>query len=49
MGHEMLTQRAEYQRVLVGHDPTLKEVIQELRKSRGERGHLGQQVTELTE
>ena len=33
MGQEMLTQRAEYQRVLVGHDATLKEGIQELRKS----------------
>ena len=49
MGQEMLTQRAEYQRVLVGHDATLKEVIQELRKSREERGHLEERVMELTE
>ena len=49
MGQEMLTQGAEYQRVLVGHDATLKEVIQELRKSREERGHLEERVMELTE
>ena len=49
MGHEMLTQRAEYQRVLVGHDTTLIEVIQELRKSREKRGHLEERVMELTE
>ena len=49
MGQEMLTQRAEYQRVLVGHDATLKEVIQELRKSREEHRHLEERVMELTE
>ena len=49
MGQEMLTQRAEYQRVLVGHDATLKEVVEELRKSREERGHLEERVMELTE
>ena len=35
--------------MLVGHDATLKEVIQELRKCREERGHLEQRVMELTE
>ena len=49
MGQEMLTQRAEYQRVLVGHDATLKEVVEELRKSREQRGHLEERVMELTE
>ena len=49
MGQEMLTQRAEYQRVLVGHDATLKEVIQKLRKSREKRGHHEEQLMELTE
>ena len=45
----MLTQRAEYQRVIVGHDATLKEVVEELRKSREERGHLEEQEIELRE
>ena len=49
MGQEMLTQRAEYQRVLVSQDATLKEMIQELRKSREERGQLEERVMELTE
>ena len=49
MGQEMLTQRAKYHRVLVGHDATLKEVVKELRKSREERGHLEERVMELTE
>ena len=49
MGQEMLTQRAEYQRVLVGHDATLKEVIEELRKSRDKSGLLEERVMELTE
>ena len=35
--------------MLVGHDATLNEVIQELRKSREERGHLEERVMELTE
>ena len=48
IGQEKSTQRAEYQRVLVGHDATLKEVIQELRKSREEREHLEEKVIELT-
>ena len=45
----MLTQRAEYQRVLVEHDATLKEVVEELRKSREKRGHLEERLLELTE
>ena len=49
IGQEMLTQRAEYQRVLVGHDARLKKVIQKLRKSREEQGHLEERVMELTE
>ena len=49
MGQEMLTQRAEYQRLLVGHDATLKEVVEELRKSLEKRGHLEERVMELTE
>ena len=49
MGQEMLTKRAEYQRVLVGHDATLKEVIQELRKSTEEHRHLEERVVELME
>ena len=49
MEQEMLTQRAEYQRVLVGHDATLKEVIQELRNGREECGHLEEPVMELTD
>ena len=49
MGQEILTHRAEYQRVLVGHDSTLKEVIHEVIKSREERGHLEEHVVELTE
>ena len=49
MGQELLKQRAEYQRVLVGHDATHKEVIQELRKSREKRGHLEERVVELME
>ena len=49
MGQEMLTQKAEYQRVLVGHDATLKEVIEELRKSRDKSGLLEERVMELTE
>ena len=49
MGQEMLTQRAEYQSVLEGHDATLKEVIQKLRKSGQERGHLEECVMELME
>ena len=49
MGQEMLTQRAEYQRMLVGHNPTLKEVILELRNSREEEGHIEERVMELTE
>ena len=35
--------------MLVGHDATRKEVIEELRKSREERGHLEERVMELTE
>ena len=35
--------------MLVGHDATLKEVIQKLRKSREERGQLEERVMELTE
>ena len=49
MRQEMLTQRAEDQMVPVGHDAMLKEVIQELRKSGKERGHLEERVVELTE
>ena len=49
MGQEMLTQRAENQRVLVGHDATLKEVVEELSKRREEQGHLEERVMELTE
>ena len=49
MGQEMLTQRAEYEPVLVGHDATLKEAVEELRKSGEEWGHLEEQVMELTE
>ena len=49
MGQELLKQRAEYQRVLVGHDATLKEVIQELRKSQEEHGHLEERIVELME
>ena len=49
MGPEILTQRAEHQPVLVGHDATLIEVIHELIKSREERGHLEEHVVELTE
>ena len=49
MGQEMLTQWAEYQRVLVGHDATLKDVVEELSNSREERGHLEERVMELTE
>ena len=49
MGQEMLTQKAEYQRVLVGHDATFKAGIQGLRKSQEERGHLEEHVMELTE
>ena len=49
MGQEMLTQKAEYQGVLVGHDATLKGVVEELRKSREERGPLEERVMELTE
>ena len=49
MGQEMLTQRAEYQQVLVGHDATLKEVLEELRKCRDKSGLLELQVMELTE
>ena len=45
----MLMQRAEYQRVFVGHDATRKEGIQELRKSREERGHLEKHIMELME
>ena len=33
MEQEMLTQREEYQRMLVGHDATLKEVVEKLRKN----------------
>ena len=49
MGQEMLTQSVEYQPVLVGKKATLKEVIQELRKSQEERGHLEEPVMELME
>ena len=49
IGQEMLTQRAEYQRVLVSQDATLKEMIQELRKSREECGYWEERVMELTE
>ena len=35
--------------MLVGHDTTLKEVVEELSKSREERGHLEERVMELTE
>ena len=35
--------------MLVGHDATLKEVVEEPRKSREERGHLEEHVMELTE
>ena len=49
MGQERLTQRAEYQRALVGHDATFKEVVEQLRKSREEHGHLEECVMELTE
>ena len=35
--------------MLVAHDTTLQEVIQELRQSREERGHLEERVIELTE
>ena len=49
MGQDMFTQRAEYQRVLVGHNATLKEVVEEPRKSREESGHLEEWVMELTE
>ena len=48
MGQEMLTQRAEYQRVFVGQDATLKEVIEELRKCREKSGLLETHVIELT-
>ena len=48
IGQEMLTQRAEYQQVLMEHDATLKEVIQKLRKSWEERVmELTEQVTSL--
>ena len=49
MGQEMLTQKAEYQPVLVGHDATLKDVIEELRKSRDKSGLLEECVMELME
>ena len=49
MGQEMLTQRAKYQRVLVGHDTTLKEVVEQPRKRQEERGQLEERVMELTE
>ena len=35
--------------MLVAHDTTLQEVIQELRQSQEERGHLEERVIELTE
>ena len=49
MGQDMLTQRAEYQHLLVGHDATRKEVIEELRKSREKSGLREERVMELTE